>query len=359
MQVSTLWKQHVEQHEASGLNDLRRQSILQIGMVMLVMAWLIMLGSIGYGGQPQGLMVALLLFTGAIGIIFLRREHFHIALTLFIATSLAAIVVQSWLFPESAGQYFLPLVVVACGMLFSSGWSVFVVATLCSAACLLVDEMQGLDWFDYNRVVLPIFLTYITAITTWLGSRQMHLALAWTQNSYTQANDLLTQLRDERRHLASTLKMLDEAYYRITRLNHALIEARSVAETARRLKAEFAANISHELRTPLNLIIGFSETMANAPETYRNVTWSPVLRGDVDQIYRSSRHLSALIDDILDLSALEAQQLGLTLQEGSIGDVVEEAAAVVRDLYRAKRLYLNLEIAPDLPRLRMDITRVR
>jgi hypothetical protein len=91
MQVSTLWKQHVEQHEASGLNDLRRQSILQIGMVMLVMAWLMMLGSIGYGGQPQGLVVALLLFTGAIGIIFLRREHFHIALTLFIATSLLAL----------------------------------------------------------------------------------------------------------------------------------------------------------------------------------------------------------------------------------------------------------------------------
>jgi signal transduction histidine kinase/CheY-like chemotaxis protein len=359
MQVSTLWKQHVERHEASGLNDLRRQSILQLGMVMLVMAWLIMLGSIGYGGEPQGLLVAGLLLAGAVGIIFLRREHFHLALGLFIASSLAAVVVQSWLFPESSGQYFLPLVVVACGMLFSSGWSVFVVATLCALACLTVDRFQGVEWFDYNRVLLPIFLTYITAITTWLGSRQMHMALAWTQNSYVQANDLLTQLRDERMHLASTLKMLDEAYYRITRLNHALIEARSVAETARRLKAEFAANISHELRTPLNLIIGFSETMANAPETYRNVTWSPILRGDVDQIYRSSRHLSALIDDILDLSALEAQQLGLTLQEGSIAGVVQEAADVVRDLYRAKRLYLNLDVPPDLPRLRMDITRIR
>jgi signal transduction histidine kinase len=153
-----------------------------------------------------------------------------------------------------------------------------------------------------------------------------------------RANELLNELRNERMQRESTLKMLEEAYYRITKLNQALIEARSAAETARRLKAEFAANISHELRTPLNLIIGFSETMANAPETYRKVTWSPTLRGDVEQIYRSSRHLSALIDDILDLSALEAQQLGLTMDEARLEEVIEDAIAVFRNLYQAKKL---------------------
>ncbi|CAG0944796.1 partial two-component system, NarL family, sensor histidine kinase BarA, partial [Anaerolineae bacterium] len=170
---------------------------------------------------------------------------------------------------------------------------------------------------------------------------------------------LLEQLRDERASLARTLKMLEDAYVRIEKMNYALIEARSVAENARQLKAEFSANISHELRTPLNLVIGFSETMANAPETYAGVTWTPALRGDIEQVYQSSRHLSALIDDILDLSALDARRLGLAFQDAWIGDVIAEAIALMQDLFRAKQLFLEMEIEPGLPRVRIDTTRIR
>jgi signal transduction histidine kinase/CheY-like chemotaxis protein len=233
------------------------------------------------------------------------------------------------------------------------------VANLASAACLLVARWQGAGWSEHDQIAFPIFLNYLTAFAAWLGSRQMHIALGWMQSSYTRANDLLEQLRDERMHLARTLKMLEDAYYRIMKLNDALIEARSAAESARRLKAEFAANISHELRTPLNLIIGFSETMANAPETYAEVCWSPTLRGDIEQIYRSSRHLSTLIDDILDLSALEVHQLGLVVEETNVQNVIDEAVAVVHDLYRAKHLYLKIDPASDLPSSCIDTTRIR
>jgi signal transduction histidine kinase/CheY-like chemotaxis protein len=233
------------------------------------------------------------------------------------------------------------------------------VAFSTSVVCVFLARLQGAVWLDHDQITLPVVLVFFTAFSAWLGSHQMHTALAWMHSSYVRANELLNELRNERMQREGTLKMLEEAYYRITKLNQALIEARSAAETARRLKAEFAANISHELRTPLNLIIGFSETMANAPETYRKVTWSPTLRGDVEQIYRSSRHLSALIDDILDLSALEAQQLGLAIDEARLEEVIEDAIAVFRNLYQAKKLYLRTNIAPDLPPLRIDATRIR
>jgi CheY-like chemotaxis protein len=99
--------------------------------------------------------------------------------------------------------------------------------------------------------------------------------------------------------------------------------------------------------------------MANAPETYPGIAWSPTLRNDVEEIYQSSRHLSSLIDDILDLTALDMHRLGLTFEETAIQAVIEEAVAVVHDLFRAKHLYLHVQVSPGLPRLRMDATRIR
>jgi signal transduction histidine kinase/DNA-binding response OmpR family regulator len=359
MQAKLIWKRFAETHDAEGLNDLRRDAILEMGIVMFVIAWVIMLASIGYHGRPQGLLVAACLSGGALGVLAFRQAHFRLALLVLMAAAIGAIACQAWLFPESAAQFYFPIVVAASSALVSSGWSVLGVATLASAAWLAVAWGQGARGLDYDQIISPVFLNYLTAFAVWLGSRQMRIALTWMRNSYARANDLLEQLRDERMRLAQTLKMLEDAYYRITKLNDTLTEARSAAEAARRLKAEFAANISHELRTPLNLIIGFSETMANAPETYAGVAWTPTLRGDIEQIYRSSRHLSTLIDDILDLSALEVRQLGLVIEEASLPQVIEEAAAVIHDLYRAKRLYLKIDTAPNLPQAIVDTTRIR
>jgi len=359
MQVNTFWKRFFNRNDTSDLSDLRLDMIFEIAILVFILAWLVVLNSIRYQGQVEGLLVALPLFVGALAIVWLRHKRFQIALIVLIGSIMGAIAFQKWLFPESAAQFFFPLVVVVSSLLVSSRWDVFVVACSTNAVCVFIARLQGAHWLDYDQITLPVLLVFFTAFAAWLGSHQMHTALAWMHNSYVRANELLNELRDERMQRESTLKMLEEAYYRITKLNQALIEARSAAETARRLKAEFAANISHELRTPLNLIIGFSETIANAPETYRKVTWSPTLRGDIEQIYRSSRHLSALIDDILDLSALEAQQLGLTINEARLEDVIEDAIAVFRNLYQAKRLYLRTNMAPNLPLLRIDTTRIR
>src|SRR3972149_5091178 len=94
-------------------------------------------------------------------------------------------------------------------------------------------------------------------------------------------------------------------------MNVELDRARSEAQEARQLKAQFAANISHELRTPLNLIIGFSEMMATAPQSYGGEPLPPGYQCDIDTIYRNARHLSSLIDDILDLSQVDAQRMAL------------------------------------------------
>jgi len=358
MQYDRLWKRFVETNDPGDLRDLRQDLILEIGAGSILVGWVVMVSAVGYGGQPANLGVAALLFAGALGGIWLRTRNYTLALYCLLGSLLAATACNKYLFVQGWAQFFYPITVVVSGLLVSN-LSVFLIAVAASAVCFGVAWLQGVYLLDEVQVWIPILLIMMTAFAAWLSSRQLHSVLGWLRSSYAQAREWLEQLREERMAQARTIKYLEEAYVRIEKLNYLLLEARGAAEEARRLKAEFAANISHELRTPLNLILGFSETMANAPETYPGVTWTPTLRGDVEEIYRSSRHLLGLIDDILDLSALEVRRLGLTLEETDIGQVVEDAAAVVRGLYQAKRLYLKMDTQPDLPPILIDATRIR
>jgi signal transduction histidine kinase/DNA-binding response OmpR family regulator len=358
MQASGFWRRFVGTVESSDLDDLRRDMILGISAAVLLVGWLALLSAIGYEGRLEYLPAAFILLAGSVGAFWLRPAHYRAALHVLMATMLGAIMCFKWFAPDSLAQYYFPVAIVVSSLLISST-RVFVLATMAALACAVVAHARGASWFDQQQIITPLVLIYLTAFAAWLSSRQVNMALEWLHTSYRKAEMLVEELRDERLALARTLKTLEEAYVRIEKMNYALIEARSMAEEARRLKAEFAANVSHEMRTPLNIIIGFSETMANAPETYAGVAWSSVLRGDVEQIYQNARHLSSLIDDILDLSALDVHRLGLMVEEASIQEVIEQAVAVVQDFYRAKDLYLAVRADPELPLLRMDSTRIR
>jgi CheY-like chemotaxis protein len=138
-----------------------------------------------------------------------------------------------------------------------------------------------------------------------------------------------------------------------------LLVARKQADEARRMKERFAANISHELRTPLNLILGFSEVMYKSPETYGNISWTPTLRRDIYQVYRSSEHLLEMIDDVLDLSRYELLDFSLYREPVPINRTILEAVEIARDLFVGSAVALETDLAPDLPVLDIDITRIR
>jgi len=354
MRGKYLWRRIAQPTESGDLGELREGTIWEIAVIVFAVAWGMMIA--GYG-EPRNLIVSFILLFGSTVSIWLRGVNFRAALIGLIGALLAAIACQKYLFPNTLAQYFFPVVVVVSSLLVASV-DIFVVAATACLVLLGVAHLQGLDWFD-AEVVVPGVLTLLTACAAWIGARQMRLALDWMRTSYTRANNLLSQLREERGSLASTLKMLEDAYVRIEKMNYALIEAQSAAEAARRAKAGFAANVSHELRTPINIIIGFSETMANAPETYAGVTWSPELVADIEQIHQSSRHLAALIDDVLDLSALDARKLGLTVAEADIRSVIDDAVGMVSNLYRAKNLDLSVDVPPGLPQARIDAVRIR
>ena len=124
---------------------------------------------------------------------------------------------------------------------------------------------------------------------------------------------------------------------------------------ANRHKSEFLANMSHELRTPLNAIIGFSELLSE--EVYGNLTQRQARY--VGNIHSSGEHLLQLINDILDLSKIEAGKLTLDLEQFSLGRVLAETTGTMRTLAERKGLQIVLDIKPEVDIVYADEGKVR
>ena len=133
------------------------------------------------------------------------------------------------------------------------------------------------------------------------------------------------------------------------------IEEKSLQlEMADKHKSEFLANMSHELRTPLNAILGYTELIldgiyGDVPETIEEV---------MIRLEKNGRHLLNLINDILDISKIEAGQLTLNLENYSMGELIETVHTAVEALAAEKNLVLKLIIDDDLPLGRGDEQRI-
>src|SRR5207302_7967834 len=110
-------------------------------------------------------------------------------------------------------------------------------------------------------------------------------------------------------------------------------------------KPQFLANMSHELRTPLNAILGYTELILD--NIYGEV--GDKIRDVLERVQNSGRHLLGLINDVLDLSKIEAGQFTLSLAGYSIRDVVHTVTAAVESLAAEKGLALGVTVPPDLP----------
>ncbi|MBA2245040.1 MAG: response regulator, partial [Gemmatimonadetes bacterium] len=126
------------------------------------------------------------------------------------------------------------------------------------------------------------------------------------------------------------------------------------AETANRAKSQFLANMSHELRTPLNAIIGYSEMLLEEAGELGQAELVP----DLEKIRTAGKHLLGLINDILDLSKIEAGKMELYLERFEVAQLIHEVGSTVRPLIEKRGSTLALRLG-ELGQMRADSTKVR
>lgn len=181
-----------------------------------------------------------------------------------------------------------------------------------------------------------------------------------------QRNNQLVQVREElanaNERLEETVKALEAANRQLQTVNKELelrrseaLEAKILAEMANKAKSDFLANMSHELRSPLNAIIGFSEVLKDGmsgPLTNEQQEF-------LHDIYDSGRHLLSLINDILDLSKIEAGMMDLEISRFSMRELLEKSLTMLREKAMKHNIVMGLEASDDVGEVSADERKIK
>ncbi|MEO8349208.1 MAG: ATP-binding protein, partial [Acidobacteriota bacterium] len=163
------------------------------------------------------------------------------------------------------------------------------------------------------------------------------------------------RVRQAKNDLSDQNQRIQEQNRVIEQSRKSALEAKEAAEAANQSKSSFLANMSHELRTPLNAIIGYSEMLEeDAQEAGQDSFVS-----DLQKIRSSGKHLLGLINDVLDLSKVEAGKMKLFLETFEVAGLVQDVVATAQPLLEKNGNRLEVRCAPDVAQIREDVTKVR
>lgn len=289
--------------------------------------------------------------------LWLSRRHFLLACGIWQLGLTAGIFLAALLLQRPGVVLllaFLPLLSAV-----TVGWPGALATTVGIALALFGAKYTGLAHLFSSRESLWAVVGGATlGGIGWVAVKGLADLAEWALMGFEQAYRAAQDAREQRLELKQMQEDLLQANRELARLSERLKVLNQAAEEARRAKEEFVANVSHELRTPLNMIIGFSEMLLQSSRVY-GTQLPPQVLADIAAIERNSQHLARLVDDVLDLSRVEAGRMALSREWCSLADIIRAAVMSVSALFESKRLYLEVDLAQDLPPVFCDATRVR
>ena len=207
---------------------------------------------------------------------------------------------------------------------------------------------QPFNIITLNAAILSVLLCTLGLLISNMRKRKK------ANRALEELKDRLENMVDERtRELTVSNQQLQEEIVKRERAQEALRRAKEAAESANRAKSYFLANMSHELRTPLNAILGFSKLMEQNPDA------TDLQRENLGIINRSGEHLLELINDVLEMSKIEAGQIKLNLTQFNFHNSIKGIEEMIRGRAEEKGLVFNVEYKNSPQYIKTDESKFR
>jgi signal transduction histidine kinase/DNA-binding response OmpR family regulator len=296
---------------------------------------------------PAAMAILLIEFAsaGTIYTLFKRGADRRILNPIWIGTDILLISVGVYATGGIGSPWFIWYLATASSTAFAVGKkAAYLVSVVNAVAYVAVLVLMGQATF-----VNPALLLATVRMLFLLGASLFFLAgIANLQ----QKRMIIRELElEQAREVAELTRLTQELQQR----SGELVEASLHVQETDRLKSQFLANMSHELRTPMNSIIGFSEILIERLEDKIEEKHLSFLR----HILTSGQHLLGIINDILDLSKIEAGKMEVYAEKFDVRSVIESVCAVLRGMGRSKVPVFVLNIPPNLPPIESDLTKFK
>ncbi|HEX2908870.1 MAG TPA: ATP-binding protein [Phototrophicaceae bacterium] len=289
---------------------------------------------------------------------FQRTKRFTLAAWVYLASLMAIAVYSLWtngLSPDTAALFFVPLILSVLLVDKRILW----VTALCMGllAVGVIHQFGFLSALPNLFIQLVVMGLFAGAV---IGLSRNNLGLVeWAVDSEQKKTQQADMYYKQGEQLKQALSDLQHASAELEMLNQKLGEAYTSVERASKAKSTFLSNMSHELRTPLNVIIGYASSMLNMPQMYNNQPLAEIYRTDIQLIQDNGQYLVGLINDILDLSKIEAGRLELHCEATPLDEVLKGTISTSIGLLRGKSIQIIPDFAEGLPRVWADPMRVR
>jgi len=333
--------------------------------VAFVIAWSLIVVSGAEDMSPLQIILPSSILAGSslITAHFLRRDRFEPAVWAYALGMILAIGLVTSIESEFGTQYapYLFLLVILIVGLLVSVRTLFVMLGLIYLAAFGFPNLFS-DGIVFSRTTFfAMVLTTIAAALSAQVSGELYAIAEWALDNYRRERRTSYALFDSREALQKSFLRQSALTQQLQDANAELEAARSAEEEAKNFRGQFLANMSHELRTPLNAIIGFSQTMLDFPAMYDGVDLPAQYRQDMNQILTSGKHLLTIINDILDLSKVDAGKLDLEIQPVDLNPIVKGVLSTAVGLVGDKGAQIKLlrDVPDPLPMVLGDPLRVR